>query len=203
MCPAQRPDGASLEGAWVAVPGANVRIRALCSSHPAQFLGVHYGEGSVDVDACALPDRLADWLEGETLAYLVDFLGADGRPELRVYYQDAPTDTPVGHVPKEILAEKAVDLALPCVGNYAQVKDEPTALLGEMHPRFAIGHHWEDFFVGPDDAPKPQPFLDTAQWLTRATTALPGPANGFSANGTPATARAILAMPGTSFIVTR
>src|SRR5262249_48747929 len=42
-------------GEWIAVPNSHVRLRGLCSSHPPQFLFVHFGLGCVDADVCTPP----------------------------------------------------------------------------------------------------------------------------------------------------
>lgn len=159
MCPPDPCTGVTGEGDWVYLAGANARIRALCSSHPAQFVGTyHFAEGCVDTPVDAPPVKAADWLEGATLAYLVDFLDADGEPVHRVYYQDAPTSAPIGHVHPDLLAEKAVDLAVLNVGSYDAVADQPAEILEALDPRYALGVHWEDFFRTLDQPVQPIPF---------------------------------------------
>ena len=66
-CEAQRPPGAPDRGTWVDVPGARVRLYAICSAHPDQVGPYHFGAGSVDADLCALPTVADDWREGQTL----------------------------------------------------------------------------------------------------------------------------------------
>jgi len=164
----------SSEGAWVQVPNSHVRIRALCSSHPDQLLVVHFGEGCVDADVCSPPNRAPDWKEGSTLAFLVDFLHpVTGQPEFRVYYQDAPFDAPISHTHPELLAEKAVDLAIVNGGNYEQVPDHPAPILNAMQPRFAILGHWENFFRPQDQPIEPLPMLNTEELMARMNDAMP------------------------------
>jgi L-ascorbate metabolism protein UlaG (beta-lactamase superfamily) len=148
------------EGAWVAVPQSNVRVRALCSSHPAQVLGViHFGEGCVEGQPKTPPESADEWREGATLAYLVDFLDPDsGEIVFRVFVQDAPTDAPVGHPPAELLDEKRVDLALLNIGSWENVEDHPGAIIAAIEPRYVIGGHWEDFFRAQDEPIMPLPF---------------------------------------------
>jgi hypothetical protein len=148
------------EGAWLELPRSNVRVRALCSSHPAQILGViHFGEGCVDGAPEMLPTAAGDWKEGATLAYLIDFLDPrTGEPVFRVYAQDAPTDAPIGHPPAELLDDKRVDVALLNVGAWENVDDHPTQIITAMHPRYIIGGHWEDFFRTQDLPLMPLPF---------------------------------------------
>lgn len=167
------------EGDWLEVQGANVRIRAFCSSHPAQFLFVHYGEGCVAEDHCSPPLRPTDWLEGDTLAYLIDFLDETTREiRYRVFFQDAPTNAPVGHVHEAILAEKQVDVAILCVGTYDQVRDHPAEVIDGIAPRYVLLGHWEDFFRSPELPVQPLPFLDLDEVLARTESAIPPDESG-------------------------
>lgn len=161
-------------GEWVRVPDSRVRIMPIQSMHPAQVGPYHFGEGSIESDQCELPRAAADWLEGETFALLIDFLDGDDKPLYRVYYQDTPTNAPVGHVPAALLADKPVDVALLCVGSSDSVADHPTAILANLQPRTALSGHWEDFFQPVSATPKPIPLLDLDGYMARAEAALPG-----------------------------
>jgi hypothetical protein len=186
-CPAQRPAGAPVAGSWLFVPNSNVRLMAFCSMHPAQVGPYHFGEGSVDQDLCELPRAAAGWLEGQTLAFVIDFLDDDGAPAFRVFYQDAPTNPPIGNVPPALLGDKRVDLALLCVGSADSVDDHPTTILANVQPRYALSGHWEDFFEPAGSTPKPIPLLDLDGYMQRAEAALPG--------------RHTLVQPGSRFVV--
>ena len=173
MCPELDPEGDGSPGEWVHVEGSNVRIRALCSRHPAQFAFYHFGEGAIGADLCEPPPSAGDWLEGLTLAYLIDFLDPEtGQPIHRIYYQDAPTNGPTGHVAPELLAEKDVDVAILCVGTFAQVRDQPGEILRAIHPRYTIGGHWEDFFRTQEEEIRPVPFHDVNLYESRAASAI-------------------------------
>ncbi len=201
-CPTMRPAGASLEGRWIRVPGSHVRIRPFCSFHPDQIWVIHFGAGSVDADLCDLPTSAANWLEGATMSYLIDFLDDADRPRFRVYYQDAPTDGPMGHVPADILAEKAVDVALLCAGNYDRVRDQPGEIIAALRPRFAVSGHWEDFFIPITSPIRPLPFLNLMTYTMRGDIALPPPADRpLLRDGAPAPGRNFVAQPGNVFIV--
>ncbi|HEY8073038.1 MAG TPA: hypothetical protein VIF62_02985, partial [Labilithrix sp.] len=174
-CPSMKPAGASYDGKWVTVPGASVRVYAVCSMHPDQIApGIHFAPGDVDTAQCEPPDRADAWKEGPTLAFLVDFLDAkSGAPSFRVYYQDAPTEGPIGYVPPSVLADHRIDLALLNIGSYDRVDNQPTDSIAALVPRYALGGHWEDFFQPMSANPAPIPFLDTAKWTSLATTAMP------------------------------
>ena len=136
------------DGEWEHVPGSRMRIRAIAHHHAAQVLGIwHLWPGCLDADLTEPPTAASDWLEGPIFAYVIDFLGDDGTPAWRVYYQDSPVDGPSGQVPEEILAERNVDLAILGVGNYDRT-EKPEAIIANVKPRHVILHHWENFFFG-------------------------------------------------------
>jgi L-ascorbate metabolism protein UlaG (beta-lactamase superfamily) len=202
-CPEKRPPGAPLQGTWVKVPGAHLRLLAVCSDHPDQIGPIHYGAGDVTEEQCTPPTNMNDWREGHTVAYVVDFLDpTTDAPIYRVFYQDAPADSPVGHVPAAFLADKRVDVALMCVGTYDHVDDaSPAKALVALTPRYALGGHWEDFFGSLDSPPQPIPFLDVTGWADKARAALPSAAHlpQMLQNGKPTVDRARLPQPGDTF----
>ena len=196
-CPELKPPGVPLAGSWVAVPSSHVRVMAFCSMHPDQVGPFHFGKGSIADEQCELPVAASGWLEGQTLALLIDFLDDDGKPVHRVFYQDAPTDAPIGQVPAAILAERTVDLALLCVGSNDAVANEPTAILENIHPRYALSGHWEDFFQDASSPPQLLPFLDLETYNARANAALAGPPDGgFVVDAIPSATRHVVAQPG-------
>jgi len=160
-------------GSWIEVPGYHIRLRALCGSHPDQLWIVHFAQGCWDEDYCRPPELASDYREGTTLALLIDFLDKSGEPVFRIYYQDAPTDGPVGHVPEELLAEKGIDLAILCVGNYDIVRDQPGEIIAALNPRYVLAGHWEDFFRKPGEPLQPQPFLNLDDFMSRLEAACP------------------------------
>jgi hypothetical protein len=170
-------DGRS--GEWIAVPSSRVRVRALCSAHPDQFLFFHLGVGCVDEDQCSPPTSASAWREGSTVAYLIDFLDDEERPIFRLYYQDAPTNGPVGYPHADLLAEKRIDVAMLCVGNYDQVTDQPQSTIAALNPRYVIAGHWESFFRAPDEPVQNIPFLDVDEYVRRMEGALSSDQRGF------------------------
>lgn len=204
-CAAKRPAEAPMEGKWVDVPGSNVRVFGMCSEHPDQVGPVHFGAGDVDEEQCDVPTQMAQWKEGLTIAFLIDFLDPVTKaPRFRVYYQDAPTNAPIGHVPPEVLADHRVDVALLCVGSSNNVDDEPYGVLTALKPRYAVGGHWEDFFKSIDDPVSPVALVDVNAWLTKAKNALSPSTSAeppLSIRGKSSPDRALLPQPGDSFVV--
>ena len=134
------------------------------------------------------PRRRADWKEGTTLAFLIDFLDPKTHaPTFRMYYQDAPSHAPLGLVPNDVWADRPIDLALLCVGASDHVPEHPVSTITALSPRFVIGGHWEDFFRAASEAPVNIPFLDVEGWLARAKATLSVPD------------RAVVPPPGSSF----
>jgi L-ascorbate metabolism protein UlaG (beta-lactamase superfamily) len=201
-CPGQAPPGAPLQGTWLAVPGSHVRLMAFCSMHPAQVGPFHFGQGAIDTDQCDLPAAASGWLEGQTLAFLIDFLDEAGHVAMRVYYQDAPTNPPLGHVPAAILAEAPVDVAILCVGNYDAVANQPGDVVANLQPRFALSGHWEDFFQ-PLTAPlQPIPLLNLDAYKAKAAAALPGsPDAPLLVDGAPMDTRQLVTIPANRLVI--
>jgi L-ascorbate metabolism protein UlaG (beta-lactamase superfamily) len=168
------PYSPAQEGQWITVEGTKMRIKAICSSHPDQFWIIHFGQGCIDDPQCTPPPTAADWLEGTTLAWMIDFLGRDGSPIFRIYYQDAPTEVPVGLPSSEDLLEKGVDLALLNAGNYDAMVDHPGGTIRYLQPRYVIMGHWEDFFRTLDEPVQPLPFMDLDDLRLRLETEMPG-----------------------------
>ncbi|MBS2017229.1 MAG: hypothetical protein JST00_30380 [Deltaproteobacteria bacterium] len=201
-CLDKKPASAPVDGTWVDVPGANMRVLAVCSEHADQIGPVHYGEGDVAEEKCTPPKNMNEWKEGLTLGFLVDFLEPKTRrPVYRVYYEDAPAWSDKGQVPAAILAEKRIDLALACVGSYQNVPGAPGNTLATMRPRFAIGGHWEDFLRALDQPIQPIPFLDTSDWDTKALAAMPraGEEARMLRNDQPLAERVLRAQPNDTF----
>jgi len=206
-CPTKKPEGAPTDGKWVSVPNSNVRVLAVCSEHPAQIGPYHYGEGDVTEEKCTAPDRMDDWKEGLTLAFLVDFLDPTTKqPVFRFFYQDAPSNGAIGHVPASFLAAKRVDAALLCIGSSNNVANEPAGDIDAIGARYVIGGHWEDFFRSADDPPQPITFLDVGGWAKTARDAVaktaPEPKD-LMRNGQNSMTRALAADPNDTFEIAR
>lgn len=146
-------------GKWQCL-GDGVRFMALRSEHSPQVtvmlpslfkrdpqIPFHLWRGEQPDDREVLPRSASEWVEGRVFSYVIDFF-AEKRLVFRVYYQDSGTNAPVGHVPRAVLDEHPVDLALLCVGgDFHRLKGHPEGILASLKPRYVILSHWEDFFV--------------------------------------------------------
>jgi L-ascorbate metabolism protein UlaG (beta-lactamase superfamily) len=131
--------------------GGGVRIMALRSHHAAHFDGYTLYRGTRAEPLHEEPAAATDWLDGETYAFLVDFMSAPDSVAFRVYYQDAVAPPPAGFAPDELIAERPVDAALIVPATFDQVDWHPEALVENLRPRRVILGHWEDFFSPADE----------------------------------------------------
>ncbi|HXB55406.1 MAG TPA: hypothetical protein VN461_11520 [Vicinamibacteria bacterium] len=157
------------------IPGTQgrIRVRAYCSKHPPQVLhAIHFWPGCLPADLVSPPLRAEDYLEGEVLAYLIDFMQS-GQPAFRIYYQDAPVGGQMAQMPGAVIAERAVDLALLCTGNYDAV-DRPEGIVSSLQAREVILHHWEDFFDPTHLTLTTIPGLNVDRYQSRVATQLAG-----------------------------
>lgn len=163
---------AQTPGQWEPLADGGMRVMALRSEHAPQFLGVRAFAGSIDHDLATLPWNAYGWKGGQTLAFLIDVLGADGTPVFRVHYQDAASTPPLGFPPPiETIGSRPVDVALLCVASFEEVRNYPEELIARLKPRHVVLAHWENFF-SKRRPPPPLPFLDTLSFSTRLAAAL-------------------------------
>jgi hypothetical protein len=169
-------------GTWISPEGTPVRFMALSSEHAphvARFIKVvSWSRLTEDVPKGDLPRIPAGWPEGETLAFVIDFLRPDKSVEFRVYYQDAAAPPGKGVVPTLDPADRApVDVAVLCVAAFTQVPDNPEAILASVRPRHVVGGHWEDFFSEPSTDGKHEVAFGTNldEFVRRAHAAAPVP----------------------------
>lgn len=141
---------------WVAIPNSRMRLLAIPSEHSDQVRistfglvwPLHAFRGEVTEDAPELPKKAAEWAEGRTFAYLLDFLDDRGETEFRVYFQDSGTHVGVGFGPAAGDADyRKVDVALICASGDFKGLDHPRGIVTHLQPRHVIVGHWEDFFV--------------------------------------------------------
>ena len=136
-------------GVWYYTTDSAYRFMAILAGHAPTYRALKnsylFTPGSVDVDS--LPHTAAEWKLGEPYAYLIDVLSDDTKATVfRIYFQDAPSEPPLGFPPTEVLAERGVDLAALCGATSSNVPNTPDSLLRVLKPAEVIVAHWEDFF---------------------------------------------------------
>lgn len=159
-------------GQWVYNKDRSIRIMGLKSSHAPHFMGITFMRGEYDKPRESLPWHAFGWKEGQTIAYIIDFMDAEN-VAYRVYYQDSASQQPAGLVP-DIADGKAIDIAILCPASFAQVDDYPESVMASTEARHFILGHWEDFFSN-DPAGKQRFVRATSQddFMERFRAALP------------------------------
>lgn len=176
---------AKTPGEWVYNPSGRIRFMAIKSDHaPNASLhgaiktawGTDYewdwffnvSEGNYDKDLDRMPLSAFEWKEGQSLAYIVDFLDANGNIAFRFHYADACSTPDKGFIPTAVLNEKAVDMGILTVANYDQISNDPSDYPAGIIPGYPEGivdnlkanhyvlGHWENFFG--NTATYPWPF---------------------------------------------
>jgi len=142
---------AEQRGIWYYTGDSAFRFMAIIAGHAPTYRewkrSYTFTAGSVDVDLDSLPHTAAEWKLGEPYAYLIDVLSNDTRePVFRIYFQDAPSEPPLGFPPADVLAERAIDIAVLCAATSSNVSNTPDSLLAVLKPSQVIVGHWEDFF---------------------------------------------------------
>jgi hypothetical protein len=138
-------------GAWFYSSDSAYRFMALISGHAPTYRAwkqvYTFTSGTVDSDLDSLPQTAAEWKLGEPYSYLIDVLDDRTRtPIFRIYFQDAPSEPPLGFPPTELPAERPIDLAVLCAATSSNVSNTPDSLLAVLKPAHVLLGHWEDFF---------------------------------------------------------
>jgi L-ascorbate metabolism protein UlaG (beta-lactamase superfamily) len=165
-------------GRWFYNRTRTIRFMPLTSTHAPHFARRKLvATGTVDQPQARLPGAPLSWKEGETIAFLIDFLGEGGRVDFRIYYQDAASQPGTGVVPALASSDAApVDVAILCTAAFDQVDDNPEHILRNVQPRRVLAGHWEDFFFrGYEDPLRPAfgTSLDEFQRRARNVSATP------------------------------
>jgi hypothetical protein len=149
--PLDSAGNSSRDGKWFYSPDSAFRFMALIAGHaPIVMIGhwrYKFAEGRVMADMDSLPHYSAGWKLGEPYAFLIDVLSDSRHTTLfRIYFQDAPSEPPLGFPSVAILAERAVDLAVLCAATSSYVDAAPDSLLRIVKPAAVMVTHWESFF---------------------------------------------------------
>ncbi len=157
-------------GRWIRV-APDLRVLPLESDHAPHFQGVTLYQGTRDAPMPFKPRSASEWLEGETLAWLIDVLGPGDEVRLRIYYQDAVAREPYGLMPRDL---DRVDVALVVPATYAEADWQPEAVIENTRPRHVLLGHWENFFEPTTVDAEPVPFTLLTDFRLRLRRALDG-----------------------------
>ena len=139
------------QGRWYYIDDSAYRFMAVVAGHAPTYRAwkksYTFTMGTVDADLDSLPHTAAEWKLGEPYAFIIDVLADRTRETVfRIYFQDAPSEPPLGFPPDSLLAERRIDLAVLCAATSSNVSNTPDSLLAIIKPMQVIVGHWEDFF---------------------------------------------------------
>jgi len=159
-------------GRWLRY--GRVRVMALRSHHGPHYAGYTLYRGSLARPLSKEPELATDWVEGETYAFLIDFLAEDDSIAFRVFYHDAVAQAPVGLAPESVMAERHADVAILVPSTFEEVEWHPEALIENLDPDRVLLGHWEDFFIPVTDSMQPSPLTDHREFDRRLERAFDG-----------------------------
>jgi hypothetical protein len=161
-------------GVWFYSPDSAFRFMALRADHAPTFRflweSYTFAAGGLSADLDSLPHTAPEWKLGEPFAFLIDVLDAPHMNVVfRIFFQDAPSQPPLGFPPTSVIADRGVDLAVLCAATSSNVPYTPDSLLKALHPRQVLVTHWESFFRSQNLSPEVSRGLHLDQFLKRVT----------------------------------
>jgi hypothetical protein len=107
-----------------------------------------------------------DWLEGQTLSFLIDFTKND-HVYFRIFIQSSSCQFPNGLPPSSLLDQHPIDLAILGVASYQFSENTyPCEFLTTLKPNNLMFIHWEDFFRKVNQRPKTVKTNDITRFFT-------------------------------------
>lgn len=149
--PLDRAGSVNRDGTWLYSADSAFRFMALVAGHAPTYTIGHWGytfaSGVLSTDLDSLPQTASEWKLGETYAFLIDVLSHSTHTTLfRIYFEDAPSEPPLGFPSAALLAQRRVDLAIICAATSSNVTATPDSLLRTLKPAAVMVTHWESFF---------------------------------------------------------
>lgn len=141
-------------GGWAYSADSTMRTMAFKSMHPPHFAGINLMNKKYSEDLKSEPLLMADWQEGKTLAFIVDWL-KEGEIDYRMYFSSSLAKSPFGLFPRELLVEKPIDDLFISAALFSDFEQAPKPIIDLARPQRIILMHWENFFKSKEKAPKP------------------------------------------------
>jgi len=151
VIPVDHAGDANRDGDWYYSSDSAFRFMALVAGHAPNYLigrwRFLYAAGAVSSDMDSLPHTAAEWKMGEPYSFLIDVLSrSTHRTLFRIYFQDAPSEPPLGFPSMALAASRQIDLAILCAATSSNVDAAPDSLLRVLKPSAVVVTHWESFF---------------------------------------------------------
>jgi L-ascorbate metabolism protein UlaG (beta-lactamase superfamily) len=130
------------------VEKGRVRVTALPSDHAPHFFGHTFMAGDVVSPMTGIPSRVGQYLEGQTLVFLVDFLDDHESVVWRVFINGAANSAAGAEALRKhqnLLNEHRINVAILCVPGWDKVDDYPDSLLRLLRPENIVLSHYDDF----------------------------------------------------------
>lgn len=125
-----------------------VRVTAFASDHAPHFAGHTFMAGNVVSPMTSTPSRVGQYLEGQTLVFLVDFLDDSGDVVWRIFINGAANSAAGAEALRKhqsFVKEHPVNVAILCVPGWDKVDDYPDSLLRLLRPENIVLSHYDDF----------------------------------------------------------
>lgn len=127
-----------------------IRITPILSEHAPHYKGItmYKGDAKPKHKYTESLDRTRAgwWKEGETYAFLIDFLAPTGNIEFRLFIQSSASNPQNGWLNPQLKDQHAVNLAILGIASFDYVNHYPESLIDHLQPEKLILCHWEDFF---------------------------------------------------------
>ena len=125
-----------------------VRVTAVASDHAPHFFGHTFMAGDVVTPMTSIPSRVGQYLEGQTLVFLVDFLDDQENVVWRIFINGAANSAAGAEALRKhqtLLNEHRINIAILCVPGWDKVDDYPATLLRMLRPENIVLSHYDDF----------------------------------------------------------
>ncbi|MFK8037284.1 MAG: MBL fold metallo-hydrolase [Crocinitomicaceae bacterium] len=130
----------------------SIRITPILSEHAPHYKSIKMFEGDAKPKHKYTEpldrSRAGWWKEGETYAFLIDFLSPTNSDsiEFRIFLQSSAANPQNGWLHPDLKVEHPVNLALLGIASFDYVDHYPESLIDHLEPEKLVLCHWEDFF---------------------------------------------------------
>lgn len=150
----------------------HLRYLPIISEHAPHLLGLTGATGTFPPGEEKLPTSILGWKAGTNLGFYLEFVNQQGKVEYSLMYIDSSSSEPSGF-PPDCFAP--VDVLIPTVSLFGNVKNHPEAIVSHTKPRHTILGHWDNFFKPysrKQGANVPSIFVDVGEFIDRLKSSL-------------------------------
>ena len=117
--------------------------------HPSHFLGITLYSGHYENPLEEVPQKAKKWKMGQPISYLIDFLESD-EIVYRIFVQTSNGPYPYGYIPKTLMNEKSIDIAILSLAVKGKKIRMVSQLIDYLNPELIFLGHWENFMRAKD-----------------------------------------------------